>query len=89
MTSPFSVLLSDLTLKLFPAFLPSWPQAARIRIQPSQPAVVTYLKVPVANVVTVVTGVTILTFVTIVTVLAIVTIVTVFHRHLFCCPILN
>ena len=55
MTSPSSVLLSDLTLKLFPAFLPSWPQAARIRIQPSQPAVVTYLKVPVANVVTVVT----------------------------------
>ena len=27
-------------------FLPSWPQAARIRIQPSQPTVVAYLKVP-------------------------------------------
>ena len=27
-------------------FLPSWPQAARMRIQPSQPTVVTYLKVP-------------------------------------------
>ena len=47
MTSPSSVLLSDLKLKIFRGFLPSWPQAARIRIQPSQPTVVTYLKVPI------------------------------------------
>ena len=46
MTSPSSVLLSNLKLKIFASFCRHGPQAARIRIQPFQPTVVNYLKFP-------------------------------------------